>query len=68
MRKISDDEFREYLEIKKFMNEVPGEAKNKKITRQLSMDQLDGIRAARGDQEFAMFMNEMQARKEREDK
>ena len=31
MRKISDDEFREYLEFKKFMNEVPGEAKNKKI-------------------------------------
>ena len=30
MKKISDDEFREYLEYKKFMNEEPGAASRKK--------------------------------------
>ena len=66
MRKISDSEFRDYLEFKKFMNEVPGEAKAKKSRKRLSLDQLDEVRAARGDQEFAMFMHEMQSRNERE--
>ncbi|MBQ9015856.1 MAG: hypothetical protein IJ109_07005 [Firmicutes bacterium] len=68
MRKITEDEFRDYLELKKFMNEVPGAAKGKTVKRHLSLDQLDEVRAARGDQEFAMFMDEMRARKEKEEK
>ncbi len=66
MRKITDDEFREYLEYKKFMNEVPGTVKMKKPRKHLSLDELDGVRAARADQEFSMFMNEMRRREEEE--
>lgn len=68
MKKIREDEFREYLEYKQFMNERPGAGRKEKVIGKLSLDQLDMVRAARGDQEFAMFMSEMKARKEREDK
>ena len=68
MRKIKDEEFREYMEYKKFMNEKPGAVKNENKSGKLSLDQLDLVRAARGDQDFAKFMSEMKARKEREGK
>ena len=68
MKKISDDEFREYLEYKKFMNEEPGAPSRKKKDRKLSLGELDLVRAARGDQDFEAFMNEMRARTEREEK
>ena len=68
MKKIRDDEFREYLEYKRFMKEEPGVAGGKKKSGKLSLGELDMVRAARGDQDFALFMNEMRARKEREDR
>ncbi len=68
MKKISEDEFRDYLEFKKFMGEEPGSLRKKKPEGALSMEDLDMVRAARGDQDFARFMSEMKARKEREDR
>lgn len=68
MKTIRDEEFREYMEYKKFMNEKPGAAKKGLKSGKLSLDQLDLVRAARGDQDFAQFMNEMKAREEREEK
>lgn len=68
MKKIREDEFREYLEYKKFMNEVPGSTMKERANGKLDLGELDMVRAARGDQDFALFMNEMRARKEREEK
>lgn len=68
MKKISEDEFRDYLEFKKFMGEEPGSLRKKKPEGALSMEDLDMVRAARGDQDFARFMSEMKSRKEREDR
>ena len=50
------------------MNEEPGAASRKKKDRKLSLGELDLVRAARGDQDFEAFMNEMRARTEREEK
>ena len=68
MKKISEDEFRDYLEFKKFMGEEPGSIGQKTEEGKLDLGELDLVRAARGDQDFARFMSEMKARKEREDK
>lgn len=67
MKKISEDEFREYLEFKEFMEEVPAGAGGNRSNGRLSLDELDMVRAARGNQDFELFMEELRARKERED-
>lgn len=63
MKKVKDEEFREYLEYKKFMGEVPGETGRKPL-RKMSMDELDQVRAARGNQDFALFLKEIREREE----
>lgn len=65
MKKISDDEFREYLEYKDFMGERPGETRKKSV-RKLDMDELNMVRAARGKQDFDLFLKEIKARSEEE--
>lgn len=67
MKKISEKEFRDYLEYKEFMGEGLSST-GKKSDGRLSLDQLDMVRAARGDREFEQFMSEMKARKEKEEK
>lgn len=68
MKTIREDEFRDYLEFKKFMGEEPGSMGQKPSEGKLSLDELDLVRAARGEQDFARFMSEMKARKEREER
>ena len=65
MKRINDKEFREYLEYKEFMGERPGETGRKK-TRRLDLDELDQVRAATGNRDFAQFLKKMQARDEEE--
>lgn len=65
MKRINDEEFREYLEYKEFMGERPGETGRKSV-RRLNLDELDQVRAATGDRDFAAFLREMQARDEDE--
>lgn len=65
MKRINDEEFREYLEYKEFMGERPGETGRKPV-RRLNLDELDQVRAATGDRDFAAFLREMQARDEDE--
>ena len=65
MKKIQDEEFREYLEYKDFMGERPGESR-KKTSRKLDLGELDQVRAAKGNKDFALFLKEMKAREEEE--
>ncbi len=72
MKPIREDEFKEYLEYKKFMGEIPGSRSqgqsSSQRSGQLSLDELDMVTAARGDQEFASFLDEMKQRREKEEK
>lgn len=68
MKKITDKEFKEYLEYKRFMGEEPGAGRISKKPGKLSMDELDQVRAARGNQDFEDLLEEMKRRKKEEDK
>ncbi len=66
MKKISDREFRDYMEYKRFMGEEPGQ-KGRVKGRKLDLNELDQVRAATGNRDFALFLKEMQARSEEEE-
>lgn len=66
MKKITNEEFREYLEYKEFMGERPGQV-GRKSGRKLDMDELGQIRAAKGKQDFEMFLKEIKSRSEEEE-
>ena len=68
MKKITKEEMNEYFEYKDLMGEKVGAEAGHKGGDKLSFDELDQVAAARGDQDFAAFLSEMEARKEREDK
>lgn len=65
MKKITDEEFRDYLDYKKFMGEEPG-AVGRKSRRRLDLSELDQVRAASGKPDFALFLHEMKEREEGE--
>jgi uncharacterized protein YfeS len=64
MKSISKEEFNEYLEYKRFMDQRPGEAAKGSDDGALSLDELDQVAAARSDREFSAFLNEMKQRRE----
>ena len=66
MKKIQDEEFREYLEYKRFMGEAPGQAR-KSPGRRLNMEDLDQVRAASGNREYELFLREIQKKMNGED-
>ena len=68
MKNISKEEFKDYLEYKEFMNEKVGAAGRFDQSDVMNLDELDQIAAARGEQDFTAFLNEMKRRQERDDK
>ena len=66
MKRINEEEFKEYLEYKRFMGEKPGESA-RTSGRKLNLEELDQVRAASGKRDFDLFLREMQARSEEEE-
>lgn len=58
MKKISNDEFKEYMEYKKFMNGNAA-AQTKGEDEPMSFDELDAVTAARGNEDFESFMQKI---------
>ena len=57
MKRISEEEFRDYMDYKKFMSE-----------EEMSMNELDDIVAAKGSEDFSTFMQKIKDMEKEDDK
>ncbi|MDO4868833.1 MAG: hypothetical protein Q4A65_00875 [Bacillota bacterium] len=56
MKKITEEEFKDYMEYKKFISE-----------ESMSMDELDQVTAAKGSEDFAAFMRKVKDMEKEDD-
>ena len=56
MKRITEEEFKDYMDYKKFMSE-----------EEMSMNELDEVGAAKGSEDFSVFMQKIRDMEKKED-